>query len=291
MNFKSCVLLSMVTIFWPAAAIIAEDVELVLDKLVLQADWESSEQKQEAVLLLHGTMAHKDMEIMQALQDGLADNEISSLAITLSLGQSKRSGMFSCAKKQTHLYTDALVELAAWVNWLKQQGINRIWLLGHSRGANQATAYALTHAQQIAGLILVAPPVLSPVQLSEKYQQNFAKSLPAVINEAEMDEHNGELSETGFLHCQEATVSAASFLSYYRDARPNTVAMLEKLEMPVLLVSGSEDKVSVGVGSAGEKLEKDNISLLAIEGADHFFRDLYADEIVDEILELMATSE
>ncbi len=291
MNIRNSILLIIIATLGLSTLTMAGEVEITYDNLVLRADWENPGQEQEAVLLLHGTMAHKDMEIIQALQDGLTDNEINSLAITLSLGKSGRSGMFPCAEKQTHLYTDALAELALWINWLQQQGISRIWLLGHSRGANQLTTYALSHPKQLMGLILVAPPVINSAQLATNYNKSHTKSLAAVISMAEKEGQAGELLGVGFLHCQAATVSATSFLSYYRDAKHNTVAMLKQIGMPILLISGTEDKVSAGVGAAGRKLKKDNVSLLEIEGANHFFRDLYADEIVDGILELMVNTE
>ncbi len=276
-------------------AAVAETLSLDSNGLTLQADWKPvGEDVNEAILLLHGTMAHKDMEIIQALQDGLFENDISTLAISLSLGHDQRKGMLPCEGTQTHKHANAGKELALWVDWLQQQGVETIWLLGHSRGGNQVTSFVLTHPGKINGLILVAPPSVDSARLAEGYQLHYGKSLDSVLALAQMQSANGSgqaLENTGFLHCNSAAVSPQSFLSYYRDANLNTAQLLERINLPVLVVSGTEDRVSPDIGPAAAKLKQANISLLVVEGADHFFRDLYADDIVDAIVERMEPAE
>ncbi len=99
------------------------------------------------------------------------------------------------------------------------------------------------------------------------------------------------LINVGFLHCDKASVSPQSFLSYYRDADLDTARMLQQSELPVLVVSGSEDKMSADIGPAIAGLNKQNIQLLSIDGANHFFRDLYIDDIVGAIMDLMEASQ
>ncbi|MCF6225138.1 MAG: hypothetical protein L3J22_02395 [Xanthomonadales bacterium] len=38
-------------------------------------------------------------------------------------------------------------------------------------------------------------------------------------------------------------------------------------------------------------LNKKNIQLLSVDGADHFFRDFYVDDIVDAVVDLMEASQ
>jgi len=273
----------------------AEEVNLNSGGLSLRADWEPvSADPATAVLLLHGTMAHKDMEIIQTLQTGLGDNDITTLAISLSLGLDNRSGMLPCDIEQVHKHSDALKELTLWVNWLQQKGVKNVWLLGHSRGANQVSSFVRIHPGKISGLLLIAPPAVSHAQIAASYQQHNGQSLDDLIPLAQMQMANGSgqnLENIGFLHCQNAMVSPSGFLSYYRDANLDTPALLRGLELPVLLVSGSEDKVSPNIATAAAGLNQPNIEWLDVDGADHFFRDLYADDIVDAILERMESSE
>ena len=290
-NFIS--VLIMMCGFSPLA--FAEKVEIRSDKLSLSADWEPVTAKvNEAVLLLHGTMAHKDMEIIQTLQNSLAENDISSLAISLSLNIDQRSGMLSCDVLQTHRHANALNELSQWIQWLTEKGIDKIWLLGHSRGGNQVTSYVLVNPGKIAGMVLIAPPSVDSQSVAENYQRRYQQPLESILTLAQMQAANGSgqaLEKIGFLHCTEASVSPQSFLSYYRDANLNTAELLKNIDLPTLVVSGTDDRVSPNIGAAAARLNKSNISLLEVEGADHFFRDLYADDIVDAIIELMEVSQ
>jgi pimeloyl-ACP methyl ester carboxylesterase len=220
----------------------------------------------------------------------LFENDISSLAISLSLGIDQRSGMLPCGGLHRHRHAQAGKELDLWVNWLQQQGLEKIWLLGHSRGGNQVSSFVLTHPGKIHGLILIAPPSVDNLGLAENYQQAYGKPLASMLALAQMQSANGSglpLENIGFLHCNQAEVSPQSFLSYYRDADMNTAQLLERIKLSVLVVSGSEDKVSPDIGPAAARLGQSNISLLEVDGADHFFRDLYADDIIDEIIELL----
>ena len=93
------------------------------------------------VVLVHGTFAHKDMELIETLQTALAERGRSSLAVTLSLGLDRRRGMYDCTVPIVHRYDDTNAEIAAWMGWLKQQGAGPVTLLGHSRGGAQTALY------------------------------------------------------------------------------------------------------------------------------------------------------
>ena len=88
-------------------------------------------------LILHGTWAHAGMEIIEGLQTGLAERGFSSLAPTLSLGESDRSGFRDCAPPFHMRHEDAVEELGVWVQYLKGRGYGELVLVGHSRGAAQ----------------------------------------------------------------------------------------------------------------------------------------------------------
>ncbi len=89
------------------------------------------------ILMLHGTLGHKDMEIMSNLQSVCTENSRSSLAINLSLDVDNRHGCYPCERPHSHKIDDASEELDAWLTWLESMHAGEIALLGHSRGANQ----------------------------------------------------------------------------------------------------------------------------------------------------------
>ena len=68
------------------------------------------------VLIVHGTLAHKDMELIEALQSVFQEAEQNSLAINLSLGIDDRKGFYPCDVLHTHRSGDALSEIGAWID-------------------------------------------------------------------------------------------------------------------------------------------------------------------------------
>ena len=71
---------------------VAEEVKTTLGGLTLKANLETTEtwRARPVVLLTHGTLTHRGMEIIAGLQAMLAERGLSSLAINLSLGLDDR---------------------------------------------------------------------------------------------------------------------------------------------------------------------------------------------------------
>lgn len=234
------------------------------------------------ILMLHGTLAHANMEIMATFAEVLAEENIETLRVTLSLGQNDREGMFDCSAPHRHRHGDAVGELAAWVRWLAENGRSHVVLLGHSRGTNQVARFAVTASGQGLPIVLVAPSVYRPggSELSEKQAAALAKAR-GMVDAGQGDEL---MHGVDILHCQDADATANSFLSYYDDD-PDfyTLRLADGAQVPVLVVLGSEDTLNEGVEEALADLGSDRISVLEVEGADHFFRDLYAYDVAEGV--------
>ena len=56
---------------------------------------------------------------------------------------------------------------------------------------------------------------------------------------------------------------------------------------PSLVFIGSEDTTVAGLGQELDKISNNNLQTITIEGADHFFRDLYMDEVIEGTLEFL----
>lgn len=246
-----------------------------------------------AILLLHGTLAHHDMEIIATLQALLAERGINSLGITLSLGVDRRRGMYDCATTHRHRFDDAVDEVALWHAWLVRQGAGRIGLLGHSRGGAQIARFLQTTPGAAVDLaVLIAPATHSPAAVAADYQRANGVALAAVVERARARVAAGEpdaVLDAGILYCRNARASAASLLSYY-DAPAetrDTPTIAAGLGTRLLLIAGSEDTVVADLAERAEALAAghDTIRFEMIDGADHFFRDLYADDIADLIEE------
>jgi pimeloyl-ACP methyl ester carboxylesterase len=239
------------------------DINLVAD-LVQEA-----EGNRPVAMLVHGTLAHKDMAIIETLQSALDEAGYDSLAISLSFGLSNRVGAYPCDQRHAHTQEDAIKEIDLWASWLRAQNYARFSLIGHSRGAAQVAMYAVRHPHQLDHVTLIAPP-----------RQFKAKaSLPETPGEP-----TAWLHDVDFLHCENATVSIASFNSYYSESvTDDLIASLGAMQVPVLLVSGSEDKVSTGLDQVSASVKNPLLAFEEIEGAGHFFHDLYAYDVVDGI--------
>ena len=122
-----------------------------LDALLLARDSNSEEELLTApiILIIHGELGHfLSQGTPRVLPDYLYDQGISSLAINTRLaniGQKTGLGIFD----------DAVMDLEAAVDMLKDMGFHRIYLLGYSLGSNLALYYASQSAEPcVRGIIL-----------------------------------------------------------------------------------------------------------------------------------------
>jgi len=285
-------------ILGPAATAAAGVVTLSHNGITLNASLEqagSSWPDGPVVLMTHGTLAHRGMEIMAGLQGMLAERGISSLAINLSLGLDNRAAsMYDCATPHTHKHTDAVDEIGAWLGWLKAQGARQVALLGHSRGGNQTARFAAASDDPVVtAVFLVAPQTWDADHVAQDYRKRYGTDLFPLLAKAEQMVADGKGSElmegVDFLYCEDTRVSAEAFLSYYApDENMDTPRLLAQIRAPVTVFAGSEDTVIEGLaGRVGPLADGEHVRLVVIDGADHFFRDLYSEEIADVVAETL----
>lgn len=244
-------------------------------------------------LLLHGTLSHRDTEIIESLELLLGESGFTTLAINLSLGRDKRDGPFACDSIHRHLESDAIGELRRWVNWIKASGAEDLTLIGHSRGANQVLRFVLQAPEHtVDRIVLLAPPRWSPGATRAAYRDRNDMELDDILAVAMKQVAAGKGREplpapVGLLYCAGAQVTAESFLSYYGDdPLRDTPTALAKIRVPALVIGGSEDSVVPGVVDAVSE-KAPHVAVEEIDGADHFFRDLYADELVELAVEFI----
>ena len=273
--------------------VLAESVQMQHKQLQINAELVKAAGEWPAkrvVLLTHGTLAHGKMEIVSSLQSLLAENDVASLAPTLSLGINNRQGMYDCAMPHTHRHADALEEIGAWVDWLKYQGVEEVVLMGHSRGGNQTAWFAAKRDdKQVSKIVLLAPMTWNADSEYSSYKERYKNDIQPLLSKAESMMQSGKgdtMLSMDFIYCPKAQASAKSVVSYYKDdKRRDTPALLTMLNKPVLLITGSEDNVVKNLDNRGAKLAQQGvIEHVEIEGADHFFRDIYAEEVVEGVV-------
>jgi len=242
------------------------------------------------IVIAHGLLAHNRMELVVALQRGFRKHGYSTLAVNFSLGIDNRHGMFDCRKLHTHRPADALDELDAWIGWLKTQGATDITLLGHSQGGAQVALYAAERPDAAVGaVVLLAPATFDADRAAVAYEQRFGAPLAPVLTRAEELLHGGRgetpIDRIGFLSCPDASATASSVIGWYAPSPlRNTPTLLPRIRQRTLVVAAGADDVVPDLAQQLNSLPPQrNLTMEALDGADHFFLDLYAEEAVDTI--------
>lgn len=276
-----------------APATQAGEVKITHQGLTLNANLELAPGKTVAdgvMLVTHGMLAHGGMELIAALQGLLKEKGWSSLAINLGLGVSNRKGMYDCAQPHTHRHADALDEIGLWLSWLEGQGAKSVVLLGHSQGGNQTARFVSERDRPtVSAVVLLAPATWDEQKAAKGYEARYKQPLKPILERAQALVAAGkggtQFERTGFLYCADATVTAESFVAYYApDTRRDTPSLLPKITKPVLVVAASQDEIISDLPArAAAHADGKRVQLKVIEGADHFFRDLYAEDAVEAI--------
>jgi predicted alpha/beta-hydrolase family hydrolase len=276
----------------------AEEVKINSEGLTLNANLNLADGKSMAdgiVLMVHGTFAHKDMEIMSVLQEGLLERNISNLAINLSYSQDNRHGMLGCKNVQNSLDADAIKEIGVWVNWLNTQGAYKITILGHSSGGNRLARYLASSVDEnIAAAVMIAPPVGRAGKSVQRYKKSHGTDLKPILAKAlalvEAGKGNSLMDATGFLFCPKTVVSAATFVDNYTDSPDrDTPTVIQRLTLPILVVVGTNDTIVSDLIPVMRSNLQSNVNFVEIEDAGHFFLDFFGEDLVDTVEEFLNT--
>jgi len=229
------------------------------------------------VVILHGTLSWYGQETIAALQKNLKARGVGALAITLSLGVDDRQRTRRCDIKHDYALAGAKREVGLWLEWLKGQNAKFVDLLGFSRGGAQVAAFA-PEFQDVRRVVLLAPAFATSVEQAEIYKRAFGHDLAAEIEEA----RKAPLQQrtVDFLTCKQAPVLNATFLDGYSEMPPRLAA---KTGHPTLVVVAGKDEV---VPDLTKRLPSD-VKPVVIDGADHFFHDLYGEEAADVIAKFL----
>jgi pimeloyl-ACP methyl ester carboxylesterase len=229
------------------------------------------------VVLVHGTLSHDRQETMAALQKNLRDRGVASLAITLSLGVDDRQGPRACDVVHDYALAGAQREIRLWVEWLTAQRAKSVDILGFSRGGAQVAAMG-PELPTVRRMVLVAPTFATALEQAAIYERTFGHPLAPEMEAARKEPLQKRTVD--FLTCKQAPVLNATFLDAYTELPPRLAA---KTGHPTLVVIAGKDEV---VPDLGGKLPSD-IRPVVIDGASHFFPDLYGEEAADVIAKFL----
>ena len=295
-KLKFFIMLALISMAMGSQTLNAEEVKIRYKDITLNANLNLASGKLLAdgiVLMLHGTLAHKDMEFMRSLQDMLVERNISNLAINLSLAQDNRHGMFDCSGPHRHKDTNAVKEIRLWVDWLKSKGTSEITILGHSRGGNQVARYVADKPDKvIKRTVLISPGTWNPEKLSRDYKKNYKKDLVPLLEKSKalVKANQGDKLMKGvdLLYCPNTIVAANTFVDYYSESPDlDTPSVIKRIKSPVLAVVGDNDQVVPEFLERMIGTSQANVKFLVVGDAGHFFLDLFGEDLADAVADFV----
>lgn len=286
-------LFCLIALCTASSTAVAQEVTLQHQGLTLNAELTLAPAKTVSdgvILMTHGALAHRDMDSLVYLRKLLKERGYNTLAINLSLGINNRHGMLDCHLTQRHRNDDAVTEIGLWLNWLGKHGARQVILLGHSRGGAQTALYAAEHHSSLVRAVVLLAPAIKENTDANAYQQRYHQSLSPLLQQARQLVRAGRgtavLNHIGFLTCPDTAVTADAFLSYYgQSRRVDAPSLIPGIRVPTLIVVAGDDHIVVGLDNkVAPLLDGKRVRMSVVAGADHQFRDLYADDAVEAIV-------
>jgi pimeloyl-ACP methyl ester carboxylesterase len=233
------------------------------------------------VVIVHGMLSHYGQETVAGLQKNLKARGIATLAINLSLGIDDRKGPRACDVVHDYALAGARREIRLWLEWLGAQHAKTIDIVGFSRGGAQVAAIG-AELPTVRRMILMAPTFATSPELAAAYEQAFGHPLAPELEAARKEPLRTRTVD--FLTCKQAPVLGATFLDAYTEMPPKLAA---RTGHPTLVIVAGRDDM---VPDLPAKLPSE-VKHVVIDGASHFFLDLYGEEAADLIAKFLNTDQ
>jgi len=137
--------------------------------------------------------------------------------------------------------------------------------------------------------VVLVTPATGEQQSSTDYEKKYNTALKPILAKAtdltKSGNGNQLMKDVDFIYCEKAQVSAAAFVDYYT-VKPqfDTPTLLKKVEKPTLVVVATEDQAVPELAQRLESVKNTkNLTIKTIDGADHFFMDLYNEDLAASI--------
>jgi pimeloyl-ACP methyl ester carboxylesterase len=222
-------------------------------------------------------LSHYGQETVVALQKNLKARGIATLAINLSLGIDDRRGERACDVVHDYALAGARREIRLWLEWLAAQHAKSIDIVGFSRGGAQVAAMG-PDLPTVRRMVLMAPAFAMASEQAANYQRIYGHPLAPELEAARKDPLQKRTVD--FLTCKKAPVLGATFLDAYTEMSPKLAA---KTGHPTLVIVAGKDNILPDLAT---KLPSE-VKPVVIDGAGHFFLDLYGEEAADVIAKFL----
>ena len=278
-------------------------VEIMDKSILLNGYYSTTSEKSDSIaIILHGTRGHQNLELISSLRESLLDNEIDSLTINLSYKTNNRINDFlPCDIEHQHKQSDSQHEIRLWYEYILKKGYKKVYLIGHSRGGLDMINFYESLTSENKGFIntifLLAPISDTWKSSVKRYKEDFNVDINNLLK---TETHKLKIH---FLGCDEAVVYRDSFLDYYllgdddsffdsistKKASKSLNLHLINTSGKVYVLIASEDNIAKNTHLIVKPISerKKNVELKVIDGADHFFRDFYFDDLLEIVLEVI----
>lgn len=246
------------------------------------ARFNAGEPDKPAVIMLHGFLTTNNFNTILSATEMLAENKITVLAPTLTLGINKRSGGLACDAIHTHTIDEDVGEVHQWVKWLDKKGYHNIILIGHSQGSLSLVAYVARQPH---------PSIKKIVAASLSYIDAFTPSAHQVkqILQAKklVAAKDNQPTPFSLAYCQGNFVTPAKiYLDYAIWDQSKVIEAINKSPVPVVVIMGTAD-THFGIEWQKRLKEDSPATLHLVKGAKHFmdgtsefdFHDLLLNEL------------
>tara|TARA_B100000945_G_C20305682_1_gene560234 strand:+ start:52 stop:936 length:885 start_codon:yes stop_codon:yes gene_type:complete len=279
-------------IAFPETATIHLDITYSGKNLKINADYHTHTRTHNTVAIaIHGTRGFKTMEVISVLSDNLLDLKIDTIAPNISYGINNRQNEFlSCDIEHLHNRYSNIDEIVRWFLFALEKDYQEIILIGHSRGGQDVMhAYRKiledypNESKKISSIVLLAPLTDNMNDISNHIKKSSNMTISEVLNK-----DKNAVIQIDFMNCANVNVKVSSFLSYYNlSSHEEMTHILKNVAINTYIFSASEDEFAPKTHSKISGINNTYVKLMKIDGSDHFFRDLYLDEVIENLTDLI----
>jgi dipeptidyl aminopeptidase/acylaminoacyl peptidase len=191
------------------------------------------------------------------------------------------------------IFEDAIQDIDAAVEWLREQGFDTIVLSGYSSGATMATRYAATrHMPDLRALVCLGNPWGLPQSMRERADRFGARppyeELARTVEEAIGDDPDAPERDRLFLVERSRGPSETprdsevyTYRTWWHSRGPDAVAAMAhrqigQVRAPILLVQGTADEVvayeeAERLAEVARAAGNSDVTVAPIEGVGHTF--------------------
>ena len=260
------------------------------DGIILNANLSKNLQNDSVYIIVHGTRGFKTMEIIKSLEQKIFHEGHDVLSINLSYGINNRNDSFlSCDIMHTHSEHESVREIIHWYEYLLSKNYKKISLVGHSRGGYNIIQAAELINNKDLELHMLAPIVDTYIGTRDYYETEHNLPYDQIIQNNDEYIISEKYPSINFLFCENAQVSSNTFRSYLdfsenKNKYPFTFSILKLLNESnnkIFIYSGTSDEILFDSYKMFDSIGKRNLTQYIIEDADHFFRDIFLDDVID----------